>query len=319
LLAETQLVMGEGYAYFLPALISVWLGLGLKYVKRIAAYSALFFHLWLNHPEAVQKPTERSPLLGDDANATTATSLAAKNALSKIYKESSGIRDLFYLAWGSKESKVLTRRYRRNLRIYTFLLAGLCVGMIVLGVYSAKIKSIGAAALLEFDHPGLWLFDRSRASREARTRAGVLDLEKETRAGEYAQNCYDTADSFDSIRCDFLYHRSIPFGEPDFTGDCPFDLKICGERWVTFRTGEVDASALGINVPATPKFRRNTTCTPLNMDSPYIRNETINGTTSFYYQYGGKRRDGFNNPPVNYTHNTTGNPFDLVAPVYDVL
>jgi hypothetical protein len=51
------------------------------------------------------------------------------------------------------------------------------------------------------------------------------------------------------------------------------------------------------------------------MEYPYIQNRTENGTTSYYYHYGG--RPG-RSPELNYTYMTIGEPYERLAPVYDV-
>jgi len=120
---------------------------------------------------------------------------------------------------------------------------------------------------------------------------------------------------FDAIRCSFLYRSSLPFDQAQFI-DCPFQTEICGQhQTVTFATPFIDANDLGINSKPAPKFRRNTTCTPLSMEYPFIQNQTINGTTTFFYYYGGKPGHDF---AVDYTYTTTGDPFDRHVPAYDV-
>ena len=144
----------------------------------------------------------------------------------------------------------------------------------------------------------------------------VDDLQKETRAAEYAQNCYGTPDMFNVVQCSLLYRSKLTFSSAIYTTDCPFDNEICGQNQSVTFTAEVKASELGINSPHPSKFRRTTKCTPLSMDEKFIKNVTENGTTTYYYYYGEKPND---DPPRKYTFNTTGDPFDSFVPAYEVL
>jgi hypothetical protein len=184
-----------------------------------------------------------------------------------------------------------------------------------LGVYIARIKSSNGPALLGSKECGLWTFDR-KLGGEAATRAGIRDLKKETRAAEYAQNCYGIPDMFDAIQCNFLYRSRLPSRPVSYSTECPFQGEICGKNQiVTFTTETLDASELGINSYPSPKFRRTTSCTPLSMEYPFIQNQTNNGTTTYYYYYGTKPG---HDPQVNYTFKTSGNPFGRLVPAYDV-
>jgi hypothetical protein len=235
------------------------------------------------------------------------------NELSKVYKDGTGFREFVEELWYNND---LTSKHRSFLGLFIFVLSIAMIGFIVIGVYVARIEADGPA-ILASEKCGLWVFDRQRGGDEAATRAGINDLAKETRAGSYAQNCYGTPDPFDAIQCNFLYRNKLSFSTAQYTTDCPFQTEICGQnQTVTFITDTVDASELGINSQHSPKFRRRTSCTPLSMDYPFIQNKTINGTTTYYYYYGEKP---LHNPPVNYTYITTGDPFDRLAPAYDLL
>ncbi|KAH8592340.1 hypothetical protein B0O99DRAFT_630324 [Bisporella sp. PMI_857] len=61
------------------------------------------------------------------------------------------------------------------------------------------------------------------------------------------------------------------------------------------------------------------TCIPLSMEYPYVRNTTHEGLTTYYYYYGERIRREYDPPKsTSYTHNTSGDPFDSLAPVYEV-
>jgi len=80
---------------------------------------------------------------------------------------------------------------------------------------------------------------------------------------------------------------------------------------LTFDTGFVDANSIGINDPYGYKFRRSTTCTPLNTEHPYVHNETANGTAAFTYYYGETGNK-------SYTYHSTGDPFNWLSPNYHI-
>lgn len=315
--------------YVSSAFVAIWLGLSVKYLKKLIASIAVWFHLLCHKPvppgpaisvERTEDPTASSPLL-------TRRNVINRDAqaLTELLKAAGGVRNVFEECLGElfwkKEKTLASLGYRLRLLGFTIALALICGGMIVAGVYTSRVKASGPARL-DAEKCGLWIFSRENGGNEAATRAGVLDLEKETRAAEYAQNCYGTPDAFDAIRCDFLYRPKLSFSPPEYSWKCPFDESICGQsqlatfKSVKFTTEITDASDLGINAVATPKFRRSTECAPLNMNYPFIQNQTQNETTTYYYYYGEKPG---HEPPVNYTYNTTGDPFERLAPVYDVL
>lgn len=306
------MLVDSTWGYIMVAFAGVWLSLSVKYLKKILANFALLFHLWWHKPrpnlDNDEVQTEASSLLG-----TANPSRKKAQPLAKVYKETEGVRDYI---WELLTNRKLSLPYRFCLLAFTVLVSLVALGMIVGGVYSAKVKTNGPARMLA-DQCGLWMFNQDRGGEEAAVRAGVRDQEKETRAAEYAQNCYGSADTFDATRCDFFYRRNLSFGQPEYTTDCPFQNKICRmNQTVTFTTNTVDGSEIGINSPAAPKFRRSTKCTPLSMESPFITNETENGITTYKYYYG--KRPG-HSPPSNYTYSTVGDPYERLAPVYDVL
>jgi hypothetical protein len=205
--------------------------------------------------------------------------------------------------------------------IGTIILAGF-VAQTIANVFSADVAT-DRAAISSSTNCGIWAFDEN-AGDEAAARADLRDYQKEARAGEYARNCYDSQNATDSIRCDFFYHSSIAFTSKSLD-KCPFgSYELClGGLYsaVTFDTGLVDASQIGINFESTHKFRRKTTCSPLNMDYSYVRNESSrNSDDATYYYYYGSIYDDTTVPPTttNYTYKTSGHPFDWLAPVYSV-
>jgi hypothetical protein len=201
-------------------------------------------------------------------------------------------------------------------------LFGALVAQTVANVFSADIAT-NRAALSSSTNCGIWEFDIN-AGDEAASRADIRDYQKEARAGEYARSCYDPPNVTDSMRCDFFYYPSIAFTSKSLD-KCPFgSYDVClGGLYsaVTFDTGLVDASQIGINFETTHKFRRKTTCSPLNMNYPYVRNKTSHDSNDVtYYYYYGSTYDDTTEPPTNkdYTYKTSGNPFNWLAPVYSI-
>ena len=307
------------WGYVLLAFVGVWLSVSAKHLKQILANIALFVHNRKNQLllRRLSAPTEETPLLDPQVLPTQSSEMDQDKqeaiVVAEIYKKGGGVRDLIQEVCFNKD---FSRRYRKWLFLYVFIVSAATILYIVGSIYVFRIRSIGPAKL-DSQQCGLWVYDRNRGGDEAATRAGIHDLEKEMRAGEYAQNCYGPPDMFDAIQCNFLYRSRLPFSPAKYTTDCPFENKICGQnQTVTFTTDTVDAGELGINSRSSPKFRRRTSCVPLSMESPFIQKQTHNGTTTYYYYYGEKPA---HDPPVNYTYTTTGDPFDRLAPAYDVL
>jgi len=318
LVLETWLVSTTTWGYILPAFVGVWLGLSAKFLTKILANFVRFIHIRFNltaqDPDGA--PVESTPLLERTAPTQVTRRADEKKSakvLAKIYKDGDGVRDFAHKLYFNEE---LSGKHRGFLSLFILVFSSAMTGLIVVGVYVARIQANGPA-IMASQKCGLWVYDRKSGGSEAASRAGINDLAKETRAGAYAQNCYGTPNLFDAIQCNFLYRGRLPFSTARYTTDCPFQNEICAQnQTVTFATDTIDASELGINSQHSPKFRRRTSCTPLSMEYPFIQNKTENGATIYYYYYGSKP---LHNPPVNYTYKTTGDPFDRLAPEYDVL
>lgn len=198
--------------------------------------------------------------------------------------------------------------------VITTILFGLFVAYTVAGIFSAKIAS-DKAALSSSTSCGIWTFN-TKAGDEVSYRNDLNNHQKETRASQYARNCYNSPDPNDSLGCNFFYNQSIAFTTKSHQ-TCPFESpELCLNGLysaTTFDTGYVDASVIGINSPATHKFRRKTSCSPLTMTYPYVRRESSKNSndTSYRYYYG---------PTDNteFTFKTSGNHFEWLVPVYSV-
>jgi hypothetical protein len=293
------------------ALGGIWLSWSTKYIRKIVGNVALWLHLrhdrQLQQTDTSETPTESTSLLGGGSERPTSK---GAQPLAKVLKEKSGIRDLCYAMFFGKN---LSTAAKARLLFFTIIVILLASCILLGGYYLAQIKVDGPARLAS-DKCGLWLFEGGKRS-EAATRARMLDLEKEERAAQFAEDCYGQSSSAAS-RCRVLYRPTLPVSNAIYTNDCPFSQDICRlNQTVTFKTPTIDARELGINSPSTPMFRRSTACTPLSMNYPYIQNRTENGTTTFTYYYGRKHGDG---EPVNHTYSTVGDPWDRLAPIYDV-
>lgn len=266
-------------------------------------------HSWFNHGSTVDDPDpESQPLIARQIRRAGSGRGLLKESYNSIFKGGSR----FY---GSHAIAI---------SIILFVIFVAFVGEVVADVFSEKIAT-DKAALLASDHCGLFEFDDTKAGDEDAARADVYLYGREKRAGEYAQSCYGPGEIPELMRCNSFYNSSITFDRPKHEQICPFkDPTICAGGYspgsgVTFDTGIVDASILGINFEPSHKFRRKTTCAPLNMDNPHVKrwqNRQTN-TTGYHYYYGGIY-DQYNHSRLitPYTLSTSGNPFHWLAPGY---
>ena len=197
--------------------------------------------------------------------------------------------------------------------VVTTVLFGLFVAQAIAGVFSAKIAS-DRIGLSSSEYCGIWQFD-DNAGTEAADRDDSNNYRKEARAGQYASNCYNSPDSASTLSCKIFYNQSIAYTTKTHQL-CPFaSSELCLDGLysaVTFDTGFVEASVIGINSPLSHKFRRSTTCSPLNMSEPYVKGPTQDANdTTYRYYYGPK-------DTVDYTFQTFGHPFEWLIPVYSV-
>ena len=193
------------------------------------------------------------------------------------------------------------------------VLFGLFVAQAIAGVFSAKIAS-DKAGLSSSQYCGIWQFNED-AGGELADRDDWYNYQKEARASQYARTCYNSQDPTEPFSCRIFYNQSIAYTTKTHQS-CPFaSSELCHDGLysaVSFDTGYVDASVIGINSAKTPKFRRTTSCSPLNMSEPYVlRSSSGTNSTAYEYYYGTKDN-------TNYTFNTSGQPFEWLVPVYSV-
>ena len=199
-----------------------------------------------------------------------------------------------------------------GLVVVTTILFGVFVAQVVASIFSAKIAS-DRAGLVSSEHCGIWQFDKN-AGEEAADLDDLRNYQIEARASQYARTCYNAPDPQGPFSCRIFYNQSIKFDTKTHQ-TCPFaSSELCSEglySTVTFDTGLIDASVIGINAPVTHKFRRTASCSPLNMSRPYVVSPGGANETDYYYYYGPKDN-------VEYTFNTSGHPFEWLVPVYSV-
>ena len=193
------------------------------------------------------------------------------------------------------------------------VLFGLFVAQAIAGVFSTKITS-DKAGLSSSKYCGIWQFNED-AGGEPADRDDWYNYQKEARASQYARTCYNSQDPTEPFSCRIFYNQSIAYTTKTHQS-CPFaSSELCHDGLysaVSFDTGYVDASVIGINSAETPKFRRTTSCSPLNMSEPYVlRSSSGTNSTAYQYYYGPKDN-------ANYTYNTSGQPFEWLVPVYSV-
>ena len=203
-----------------------------------------------------------------------------------------------------------------------FLMFGIFVAVVVAGISSAKIAT-DRAALSSSSACGIWRFDLDKAGEQAAYRDDLHNYWQEARAGQYARSCYNTSIPPSlSTTCNSFYQQNINYTKT-LGRECPFTLvEMCDDNAFSateFDTGLVDASAIGINADITYKFRRRTTCSPLNTTDEYVRSIPSDGesdsgnhdVTGFEYYYGATEG-------AKYTFKTIGDSFDWLIPAYSV-
>ncbi len=196
--------------------------------------------------------------------------------------------------------------------VVTTIFFGIFVAQVVASTFSAKIAS-DRAGLASSKHCGIWQFDMN-AGKEAAYRDDLDNYQKEARASQYARTCYNAPHPDDPFSCRIFYNQSIEF-DTKIDQPCPFaSSELCSGGLysaVSFDTGLIDASVIGINAPVTHKFRRTTSCSPLNMSKPYIVSSEGTNNSDYHYYYGPK-------DDIEYTFSTSGRPFEWLVPVYSV-
>ena len=181
-------------------------------------------------------------------------------------------------------------------------------------VYPGFVVS-DSVALSSSDHCGIWHFDDDNAGEDAAYLDDIQSRREEARASQYVQECYGPGTE-ETQGCNFFYNQSIGYTMKS-EQRCPFGIsELChGGLFsaVSFDTGLIDTGVIGVNAPATHKFRRRTTCSPLNMTEDYIKSYDSgeSNETAYRYFYGAKKG-------TDHTLETSGDPFQWRVPGYTV-
>ena len=258
--------------------------------------------------ETLSSP-QNHPQNGSAHVSSLAPRVEQKQGIADLLEHSESSRDFLwkctkYVAQGNTQPFGV-------MALICFVFAVVFVAWTSVGILSAYIAS-DRTGLSSLQHCGIYQFD-DNAGDEAAYRNDLYNRQKEEQASQYARNCYDNPAVTDALSCGFFYNQSIAFTTKT-QQPCPFpSSEMCFKGLysaISFDTGLVDASTIGINSPTTYKFRRRTSCSPLNISEPYIeKSEQAKGTTMYSYNYGSL-------DDAAYTFNTSGHPFEWLVPVY---
>lgn len=198
------------------------------------------------------------------------------------------------------------------------------IAWLLAGSFSTTVP-VDESALSAARTCGMWSL-RDNIGRESESRDDLFQAQKEARAGQYGKECYVDASVLSPDHCNFFDTQSIP-SHVHFNQKCPFqDSSFCTGNYTAavFTTGLegsdgfVDASTLGLNSPLRPKFRKTTTCVPLNMRQGFIRKllpDSVHVDYQFEY-YLGPVNDSASGFSANYTFKMFGDPYRWEIPAY---
>ena len=245
---------------------------GSPYVLELVLWSAITLS-WsirrLRYRYQGRDDDEDWPLLGDPADQHQSSDLAG-NQNAALHLSSSSRETVWGFLRALMHGKVSKWEDQSLMLLLTILLFGLFVAQTIAGIISAKIASdrIGMSSLRT---RGIWQFDNDAGN----VAADIDDLgncQKESRASHCARNCYET-EELSPFSCRLFNNQSIAFTTKTHQR-CPFPSpRMCLDGLysaVTFDTGLVDASIVGVNSPESRKFRRTSSCSPLTMSEPYV-------------------------------------------------
>jgi hypothetical protein len=157
------------------------------------------------------------------------------------------------------------------------------------GVFTTIYLQTDGLALSDHPDCGTY-FPRPKAgdSLGLKNATTLYEFDVQSDSAALVRNCYNADGKPDG--CSFFLNQSIAYDVSDAA--CPFDDELCfgGDAVpVRFSTGAVDARIIGINAPKTFEFNRTTVCSPLNMNTTYIREREKKSTDckwTFDYFYG---------------------------------
>ncbi|RYN56306.1 hypothetical protein AA0118_g8267 [Alternaria tenuissima] len=311
-----QWLQSDNQAQWLKVAVAICLTLSTPYIFRIFVSSFLGFARWISSGRETSNPPR-----DEEVQPLTPTRLMndAKTGRQMLRR--------FYDAFRQKESKLEIRHQF----FYFFVLSTLCFAffsqIIASSILTDKMTT-NRMGLLASETCGLYEYDNERWGEEQASRVDSLMVKRENRAAIYAQECYDWGNDKKgkAMTCDFFYNSTLRYNVSP--SSCPFDdNEICRfgalpGKAVTFDTGYLDSSLLGINANPTYTFRRTTTCAPLSDQPPYVQhfyNSPVD--RGYLYQYGklynvDDKCEGTPELLTDYTMRIVGHPFEWLAPVY---
>lgn len=163
---------------------------------------------------------------------------------------------------------------------------------------------------------GVWNL-RNNSSPLEIDRDDLVQARKEFRAGYYARNCYSGRSGADPARCNQFAQTAIDYRCEK--AHCPFrNHRFCYGTYEATQcsTDWVDASALGINSPKNPRFKKTMICTPLDMDAGFVDPHEEDDEGWMFDYYLGPFDGSLNH--TEYTFRQYGFPFKWGVPTYAV-
>lgn len=180
------------------------------------------------------------------------------------------------------------------------------VAFIIAGTFVTRF-SIEGTALSASKRCGAWGL-KDDANNAALDEDALVQGEKETRAGQYARDCYSAHSSSRLNRCSVFKEALIPTSQLSMNQQCPFvDQTYCpGDSYtaVKFSTGIVDATHIGVNRNRAPKFNRTTICTPFDLNAGFVQHLDRRG--EYGYELGPVTGDKYQS---QYTFHQLGDPW----------
>ena len=298
-LRRHQILVPDVWSRFVTGILAVWVTLAWPYIFELAIWGLGKLLLVLERCLGFRGPRIR--LEDGDQTVNNGGRSPPESGRTTIFAFLRALTHGQVESWG--EVSIMG--------VASLIIILLFAGQAAAGYFTALVASDGIG-LSASKHCGIWQFD-PKAGDEAADMDDLTNYKKEAQSGLYARNCYGSRQNDNPFSCGLFYNESLKFTTK--TGQmCPFqDPQMCLDGWysaIAFDTGLIDASTIGINHHSRHKFRRSTVCSPLKTSDDLIRK--VNDTSNTYrYFYGRKDK-------VNFTLETSGQPFKWLVPVYSV-
>ena len=270
---------------FIQVVIGLFFGLAQPFLERIVAhllgwicYSVELCQRSPDHAAGLEPPNESTALLGRKR--------VSACCCSSTYCNGHGYRIAI--------AKIL------SLIIVIFGIAHTVAGTFVTTIPTDQ------AALSGSRKCGVWGL-RDEALPTAQDEDALVQGQKETKAGQYARDCYSPQSA--TSQCSIFRKPYIPTSKVESGQQCPFvNETYCignGFSAVKFTTGLVDAASIGVNAKKAPHFNRTTMCVPLNIYQGFVE-KTSSEPGNWGYNLGSVSSDEYTSP---YTFRQYGDPF----------